>query len=65
MAKDLFLKKMWEDLGLEESNFFLNGAAPLKQHTVNFFSSLNLPLMNCYGMSETSGIVTISVNKAH
>lgn len=40
--------------------FFLYGAAPLKKSTIDYFASLDIPLMNLYGLSETSGSTTIS-----
>lgn len=38
---------------------FLFGAAPLKKHSVEYFASLDMPLLNLYGMSETTGATTI------
>lgn len=37
-------------------NFY--GAAPLKKTTRDFFSALNMPLLNMYGMSESAGFET-------
>ena len=34
------------------------GAAPLKKKTRQFFASINMPLANSYGLSETSAGVT-------
>lgn len=38
---------------------FAYGAAPLKQSSTEYFASLDVPLFNCYGLSETSGTSTI------
>lgn len=38
---------------------FLFGAAPLKQASIEYFASLDMPLFNVYGMSETAGATTI------
>ncbi len=38
----------------------LFGAAPMKQSTRKFFLQLNFPLLQGYGMSETSGGTNIS-----
>ena len=35
------------------------GAAPLKKTTVDYFASLDIPLMNMYGLSETTGSATV------
>jgi len=31
------------------------GAAPLKQSSIDYFSSLDIPILNMYGLSETTG----------
>jgi long-chain-fatty-acid--CoA ligase ACSBG len=38
---------------------FIYGAAPLKQTSVDYFASLDMPMFNLYGMSETCGATTI------
>ena len=40
--------------------FYIYGAAPLKKSTIDYFASLDIPLLNLYGLSETSGSTTIS-----
>jgi long-chain-fatty-acid--CoA ligase ACSBG len=45
-------------LGLDKTQIFCFGAAPLKKTSVDYFASLNIPLFNMYGMSETSGGTT-------
>jgi len=35
----------------------MTAAAPIRKDTLDFFMSLNLPLMEVYGMSETSGLL--------
>jgi long-chain-fatty-acid--CoA ligase ACSBG len=37
---------------------FFFGAAPLKRTSIDYFASLDIPLLNMYGMSETCGAVT-------
>ena len=34
-------------------------AAPINKSTLQYFQSLNLPLMEIYGMSETAGALTM------
>lgn len=34
---------------------FFVGAAPLKQKTIDYFASIDMPLLNAYGMSECTG----------
>ncbi len=65
LANLLVFKNIRKALGLDLCKMFLYGAAPLKKQTREYFSSLNIPLQNCYGMSETSGLVSASLNKPH
>jgi long-chain-fatty-acid--CoA ligase ACSBG len=60
MANAIVLKKIKEAIGLDQSLFFFFGAAPLKQTSVEYFASLDIPLMNLYGLSETTGTTTVS-----
>lgn len=65
LASFFFFKNVKKAFGLDRSvmNFF--GAAPLKESTRRFFASLNMPLLNCYGMSETGGMHTGSLPLPH
>jgi long-chain-fatty-acid--CoA ligase ACSBG len=45
-------------VGLGDCVILMYGAAPLKQSTVDYFLSLGLPIMNMYGMTETSSCAT-------
>ena len=42
-------------LGLERCELFMSSAAPMMKETLEFFHSLNIPVMEIYGMSECSG----------
>lgn len=55
LANALVFKKVRKLLGLERCRVCLSGAAPLMKETLEFFFSLNIPLMEVYGMSESSG----------
>jgi len=55
LANFLILKRIKEALGLDETLLFFYGAAPLKQSSVDYFASLDIPLINLYGLSEVSG----------
>ena len=54
MADRLLFAKIRKELGFSESKAFSFGAAPMKASTIDFFKSLNIPLVNMYGMSETT-----------
>ena len=49
-------KKLKILLGLDRCAFFGSGAAPISPDTLSFFWSLNIPIVEGFGMSETSGI---------
>lgn len=55
IANLLVLTKIKKALGLDQCNAFFYGAAPLRQSSVDYFSSLDMTLFNIYGMSETAG----------
>jgi len=55
LAEKLVFKKVREALGLDRCKLCLSGAAPIMRDTLNFFYSLNMPIMEVYGMSESSG----------
>ena len=40
---------------------FIYGAAPLKKSSVDYFASLDMPLLNMYGLSETTGSATVNL----
>jgi long-chain-fatty-acid--CoA ligase ACSBG len=57
-AKLLVLKKIKMELGLDRIENAYFGAAPMSQDVKKFFMSLGMPLINVYGLSETSGAAT-------
>ncbi|XP_068151260.1 long-chain-fatty-acid--CoA ligase heimdall [Drosophila tropicalis] len=48
-------------LGLDSCKSFLTGGAPVSDEMKNFFLGLDMPLGECYGMSETGGGITLNV----
>lgn len=59
VAKTLILSKVKSALGLDQAVAFYFGAAPLRQPSIEYFASLDIPIFNVYGMSETTGATTI------
>lgn len=54
-ANLLVFKRVREALGFQQCKIFVVGAAPTRMETYEYFMSINIPLMNLYGMSESSG----------
>ena len=59
VANTLILSKVKQALGLDQCAAFYFSAAPMKQSTIDYFSSLDVPIFNVYGMSETTGATTM------
>ena len=55
----MILNKIKQAIGLDRCVMFFYGAAPLKQTSVDYFASLNIPLFNMYGLSETAGTTMV------
>ncbi|KAM8874891.1 long-chain-fatty-acid--CoA ligase ACSBG2 [Spinachia spinachia] len=64
IAKRLVFKKVRKALGLDRCSRCYTGAAPITKDTLEFFLSLDIPLYELYGMSESTGPHTISVAEA-
>jgi len=55
-------KKIKKALGLDACTYFISGAAPLDAVTARYFLSLNIKILELYGMSETSGPHTLQTH---
>jgi len=55
----LVLNRIKANLGLDKAKQFFYGAAPLKRSTLDYFATLDMPLFNAYGLSESMSAVTI------
>ncbi|KAK9519559.1 hypothetical protein VZT92_022282 [Zoarces viviparus] len=64
VAKKLVFKKVRKALGLDRCSKCYTGAAPITKDTLEFFLSLDIPLYELYGMSESTGPHTISIPEA-
>uniref|UniRef100_I3M9W2 long-chain-fatty-acid--CoA ligase n=1 Tax=Ictidomys tridecemlineatus TaxID=43179 RepID=I3M9W2_ICTTR len=62
MAKALVYSRVRSSLGLERCRAFLSGAAPLPESTSEFFLSLDIPIGEIYGLSESSGPHSMSTH---
>lgn len=55
IAKKLIYDKIKVTLGIDQCRLMVVSAAPLQPSIREFFMDLNIPLVNCYGMSELAG----------
>jgi long-chain-fatty-acid--CoA ligase ACSBG len=62
--KNVFLKvvykKVREALGLDRCRTFFSGAAPMSMECLKYFLSIDIVILELYGLSETNGPQTIS-----
>ncbi|XP_059050920.1 very long-chain-fatty-acid--CoA ligase bubblegum [Achroia grisella] len=61
MAKSLVFNKVHATLGLDKCTTFVTSAAPLSADIKKFFCSLDMPIMEAFGMSELAGAHTLSI----
>ena len=60
LAHFLVLGKIKKALGLDMAKIYVVGAAPIKASTFEYFASLDMPIINIFGMSESTGPTTYS-----
>lgn len=52
----LLFRALKNQLGLLQTRIFVSGAAPLSPDLIKFYHSVGVPVRECYGMTEMSGI---------
>lgn len=60
MAKTLVYKRVRKALGLDQCTKCFTGAAPITKETLEYLMSLDIPVYELYGMSESTGPHTVS-----
>ena len=55
----VLFRALRKHLGLLQGRLFVNGAAPLSLDIYRFLFAIGVPIKNCLGMTETSGISTM------
>ena len=63
VAKKLVLTKIKAAIGLNCARLCISGAAPISKVTLDYFGSLNIHIVEVYGMSENTGPQTCGMNK--
>ncbi|KAG7166016.1 Long-chain-fatty-acid--CoA ligase ACSBG2-like 2, partial [Homarus americanus] len=61
LAKRVVLNKVKTALGLSRAHFLCSGAAPISKDVLEYFMSLDMPIMEGYGMSESLTICSMSL----
>lgn len=54
----IYYSKVKALLGFDQCKSFFTGAAPIEQKTMNYFMSLDICILELYGMSESTGMHT-------
>jgi long-chain acyl-CoA synthetase len=60
IADKLVLSKIRQRLG-GKLRFFVSGGAPLSRSTADFFHAINIPILEGYGMTETTAPLTCNI----
>jgi long-chain acyl-CoA synthetase len=60
IASKLVLTKIRRALGLDRMEFFTSGSAPLHVDTAMTFLAIGVPIMQGYGLTETSPVISVS-----
>ena len=60
VAKRLVLQKIRKTLGLDRIEYFMSGSAALHVDVAMTYLGLGLPIMQGYGLTETSPIITVN-----
>ncbi|CAL4165107.1 unnamed protein product, partial [Meganyctiphanes norvegica] len=61
LAKSLILTKVKEKIGLSRSSIYFSGAAPISAKILEYFMSLDIPVMEAYAMSESMAVCTFNL----
>ncbi|KAL4712632.1 hypothetical protein ACJJTC_007929 [Scirpophaga incertulas] len=61
IAKSLVISKALDALGLDKCTLFASSAAPLSTEIKKFFLSLDMPIVEAFGMSEMAGAHSLSI----
>merc|ERR1712088_404673 len=55
IADKMVYRKVKEELGFGQTHSFFSAAAPLSAEVLDYFMSLDIKILEIYGMSEISG----------
>lgn len=64
LAKKFVISKVKQAMGFDRCTTFSSGAAPMNNDTKRYFMSLDMPIIEIFGMSESSGGHSFSTTDA-
>jgi long-subunit acyl-CoA synthetase (AMP-forming) len=62
-ADEAIFAKVREQIGYDDTDALMSGAAPIGEEVMVFFTALGMPILEVYGMSETATCGT--ANRKH
>jgi len=65
LANTLVFRGVKEALGLNRIRVCATSAAPISRDTLDFFMSLNIPILEMFGLSECTGPVSLNIIEKH
>ena len=55
----LIFRALQNSIGLLNGRIFVSGAAPMSQELIHFYHAIGVPVLECFGMTECTGICVI------
>ena len=65
IADTLVYKKIRKNLGAENFDIVVSGAASIQPNVASFFSAIKMPVFEGYGMTECSPVIAVSCRLPH
>ena len=65
VADKLVYSKIRQNIGAENFDIIVSGAAAISQNIAGFFSAIKMPVFEGYGLTETSPVIAVSNRNPH
>jgi len=65
IANKLIFKKIREKIGMDQFDIIVSGAAAISKQVSGFFSAIGITLIEGYGLTETSPVITVSTREKY
>lgn len=65
VANKLVFKKIREKIGMDQFDIIVSGAAAISKQVSGFFSAIGITLIEGYGLTETSPVITVSTREKY